>query len=488
MFKILKPYCFLYFVFYLAPILSGQESAKIHLGQAYSIYSEVLGEDRPYLIYLPDNYDADGQPLSVMYLLDGGGHFHHTTGIVAFLYEQGIIPNMMVVGIPNTSDRTRDLTPAITQDTSALTGFPTAGGADQMLDFIKNELIPKINSTYNTNNYKLLVGHSFGGIFSVNALLREPTLFDAHISISPSMWWDNQYLVERADSFVNTQDSLDVFYYMTMGNEGGSMLGGAMKLAALFEENSPKYFRWKFVHMEEETHGSVPHRSTYDGLEAIFENWFKADFEELFAYGGMPSILQHYQRLSSKFGSELSPSESELNSFGYSLMYKGAYDKALEVFQKNIVLYPTSFNVYDSAAEAYMELGNKKKAIELYKKSLEINPANINGVKMLKRLGVEHDPMSLVINLDKSQLQKYVGTYHDQNAGDITIEERDGSLILSVSGLDPQTLHPYPNQSFIMLPENVFLSFLIDSQTKAASGFEAQVGPGMTVHATRKNE
>ena len=46
------------------------------------------------------------------------------------------------------------------------------------------------------------------------------------------MWWDKQNLVKKADDFLESTDSLNVFYYMTMGNEGGAMLGGAMKLAA----------------------------------------------------------------------------------------------------------------------------------------------------------------------------------------------------------------------------------------------------------------
>ena len=45
----------------------------------------------------------------------GDGHFHHTTGTVNFLSRTGRIPEMIVVGIPNTTDRTRDLTPPITE-------------------------------------------------------------------------------------------------------------------------------------------------------------------------------------------------------------------------------------------------------------------------------------------------------------------------------------------------------------------------------------
>ena len=132
----------------------------IVIGQSFSLNSEVLNEERPYQIYLPSDYDKNAAPVSVLYLLDGDGHFHHTTGVVSFLKRQGRIPNLMVVSIPNTTDRTRDLTPEIKVDMEAKKGMPTAGGADNMLSFIKDELIPHIDKTYNTSPYRILIGHS----------------------------------------------------------------------------------------------------------------------------------------------------------------------------------------------------------------------------------------------------------------------------------------------------------------------------------------
>ena len=382
----------LVFTLFLSCIILAQSTGKdIVIGQSFLLNSEVLNEERPYQIYLPTDYDNNGEPVSVLYLLDGDGHFHHTTGVVSFLKRQGRIPNLMVVSIPNTTDRTRDLTPAIKVDMEAKKGMPTAGGADKMLSFIKEELIPHIDKTYNTSPYRILTGHSFGGLFAVHTLLTEPELFDAYISISPSMWWDNQNLVAQAESFLAEKPKLKCFFYMTMGNEGGNMLGGAMKLAALFEETEIPDFNWDFKVMEEETHGSIPHRSTYYGLEAIFNDWFSADLQKLYVEGGMDGINGHYSKVSKKLGYEMKPTESEINNLGYRLLQSGAKEKALEVFLENIQLYPNSFNVYDSAAEAYMETKQDELAIKNYKKSLALNPENTNGIAMLKKLGVNFD-------------------------------------------------------------------------------------------------
>jgi len=86
----------------------------IIIGQMDSLHSEILDETRNIWVHLPG--DANGglygkSTYPVLYLLDGPGHFHAVTGILNNLGDNGIVPRMVVVAIPNT-DRTRDLTPS----------------------------------------------------------------------------------------------------------------------------------------------------------------------------------------------------------------------------------------------------------------------------------------------------------------------------------------------------------------------------------------
>jgi CubicO group peptidase (beta-lactamase class C family) len=54
--------------------------------------------------------------------------------------------------------------------------------------------------------------------------------------------------------------------------------------------------------------------------------------------------------------------EPTINAWGYSLVEQGQLADALAVFQLNVRLYPASANTYDSLAETYAALGNKKLA------------------------------------------------------------------------------------------------------------------------------
>jgi len=78
--------------------------------------------------------------------------------------------------------------------------------------------------------------------------------------------------------------------------------------------------------------------------------------------------------------------EPWVNRMGYAFLWQKKRDAALAVFQFNAESYPSSSNVYDSLAEAYMESGRTEQAIQNYKKSLELNPGNENARLMLQRL------------------------------------------------------------------------------------------------------
>lgn len=79
-------------------------------------------------------------------------------------------------------------------------------------------------------------------------------------------------------------------------------------------------------------------------------------------------------------------SEDDLNSWGYTLLQNGEIPKALAVFKLNVLLNPSSWNVYDSYGEALLKSGNKEEAIKMYQKSIELNPKSENGKKILERL------------------------------------------------------------------------------------------------------
>ena len=78
--------------------------------------------------------------------------------------------------------------------------------------------------------------------------------------------------------------------------------------------------------------------------------------------------------------------ESEFNTLGYVFLFNKKVDEALTVFKANTILYPDSWNVYDSMGEGLLVVGKYDKARKYYEKSIAINPENENGKKMLAKM------------------------------------------------------------------------------------------------------
>lgn len=378
----------------------GTDGTPVVIGQRYTIHSDVLGEDRTLLVATPDGYETDAARYPVLYLLDGDAHFHHATGIVDFLADNGRMPRVIVVAVPNPSQdaRTRDLTPRHVSELAfpgvrADSIFPTAGGADTFLRFLTDELAPLVEREYRTAPFSILVGHSFGALFNVHALLTEPDAFQAHIAISPSLWWDERRLVGEADAFFDglgppaallgpqgaaTGGGPDpathppIFFYMTMASEGGAMLRGAWELSGVFEEKAPPWFDWKFTLMEEEDHGSTPHRSLYDGLEWLYRDWALPAFATV-AWPDeerLERIDDHFREVSERYGYDLPTPESFLNQVGYALLQTGNLDASVATFEANVERHPDSPNAYDSLGDAYDAAGRSQDALDSYREAV----------------------------------------------------------------------------------------------------------------------
>jgi hypothetical protein len=78
--------------------------------------------------------------------------------------------------------------------------------------------------------------------------------------------------------------------------------------------------------------------------------------------------------------------ERRLNRVGYELMRRGLMAEALCAFRLNRDLFPESWNVHDSYAEALAASGDRDSAITSYRRSLELNPGHEAGRQRLAEL------------------------------------------------------------------------------------------------------
>jgi predicted alpha/beta superfamily hydrolase len=335
----------------------------------------LLDEERTILVSKPPGYDQTRQRYPVLYMTDGDAHLVHTRGTVDFLARNGLMPQVIVVGVTNT-DRTRDLSPThanIVEDDGTVREFPTSGGASKFLDFFETELFSYVDAHYRTQPFKIFSGHSFGGLFALNAVFTRPDMFQAVLAVSPSLRWDHELPIRQVKSFANDHEKLSTTLFVAMANEeeGDPRPNRLDRLEEGLKAASIDGFDWQVKRMPDETHGSVVLRAHYWGLRDVFEPWqLPVDPESRVFEGGLAELQQHYAKLSALYGFDVVPPEDLVNRTGYQILGRGDFEGAIGVFSYNVELYPDSANVYDSLGEALENAGKLSEALTNYSKAV----------------------------------------------------------------------------------------------------------------------
>ena len=87
---------------------------------------------------------------------------------------------------------------ALAQRLSLIAQMQELLGADKFRAFIRSEVIPYVENHYRTAPFRILAGHSVGGLFAIDTLARQPDLVHVYLAVSPSLWWDRGALVPVA--------------------------------------------------------------------------------------------------------------------------------------------------------------------------------------------------------------------------------------------------------------------------------------------------
>lgn len=367
-----------------------QSQPNFNMGFTDSIKSTVLNEQRQLLIYTPYSNkkikSATRVTYPVLYILDGEYHFRSVVAIVERLVSSSVCPPMIIVGIANT-DRTRDLTPTAAEGNSD--GLKNTGGGEKFITFIEKELMPYIESSYPTAPYKILMGHSLGGLMVIHTLVHHKDLFNAYIPIDAAIWWDDHKIVKEAklvlekDNYENKTLLLAIANRMEKGVDTTAVQSDTSEKTELIRYNlelihhinrHPKNkLRFNYKYYEKESHGTVAFIAAYDALRFLF------DYYEFPKYANYTIenpqlktlIVAHYTAISKQLGYKVPPDQSLVNSLGYYALNQKKYALAKELFEMNVLNFPEDAGLMDSMGDYFNAVEDKKNAIIWYEKTLK---------------------------------------------------------------------------------------------------------------------
>lgn len=449
---------------------NAQVNNQIVIGKVDSVQSKILGEKRKIWVYVPNSGTADiyaKQRYPVVYLLDGDAHFSSVVGMIQQLSGVNgnmICPEMIVVAIPNT-DRTRDLTPThVDSDPPFMDAAfsKNSGGGEKFLSFIEKELMPHIEALYPTQPYKMLIGHSFGGLAVMNSLVNHPKLFNAYVCIDPSMWYNKGLFLKETKKALTDKKYEGISLFLGIANtmnEGMTLAklpkdttASTKHIRSIFEldkhlkaskQNGLKY---QSKYYPDDTHGSAPLITEYDALHFIFD-YYNLKLTEK-DYNDTTTVLAskyttHFANISKQLGYKVSPSESMINYMGYDALNSKQFKKAESLFKLNVANYPDSYNVYDSYGDYFVAKKDNANAIVQFKKALSIKENAETRQKLDELQG------GRILKLTTEDLEIYEGEFEIEGVG-VTIKTfvSNGVLKVSATGrpegeLLPTNLHEF---------------------------------------------
>lgn len=420
-------------------VVAQKDAESISIGEKVTFFSKTLNEDRRLWVYVPDqtSFQKNAEKrYPVLYLLDGESQFYSTVGLVQQLSQanlNSILPEMIIVGIENTN-RYRDLTPKVNTTTPFIT-------------FLEKELFQYIDEKYRTAPYKLLVGHSLGGLLAVDILTNKPEMFNAYIAIDPSMWYADEQFLNQTLSRLPNQKITDRKLFVGIANSlppnvtfknvskdkssETRHIRSILKLGDFFSKQPNKGIQYKQNFYENENHNSAPLLTQYDGLRFVFD-FYQSDLSEKDFQDSTALIVtklrSHYEKVSKGLGYAVAPPEEFINYLAYDALGKKHLSKAKALFALNLENFHQSNKAHAAYADYLAATGDIAKATEYYKKSLQIKDDKAVQQRLLTLT-------SKGISLTESDLIQYVGQYIlDDYKITIVLELKDGKLISKVPG------------------------------------------------------
>lgn len=234
-------------------------------------------------ISLPHGYDDPERRFPVVYTLDADYSFLITRNVTDHLSERDHLREVVVVGIAYGGplryrlNRTRDYTPTFVPEGGYGPEYQkVSGGGPEFFRVLETEILPFVDRHYRTlPDDRTLVGHSYGGLFTLWTLFSHPGQFQRYVSVSPSIWYDNQLVLQLEETYSQSHDALPARAYLCVGSREGSsridMVGDLRTLAARLEQRRYEGFEFDHLVMENETHNSIFPGCLSNGLRFVLE-------------------------------------------------------------------------------------------------------------------------------------------------------------------------------------------------------------------------
>lgn len=335
--------------------------------QAQTIYETIesskLGESRELKIQLPRGYnDNEDKKYPIFIVFDGDYLFEVVAGNADYYSYWEDMPEAIVVGINQLDKRYDDCL------YSEQNGLPIETGTS-FFEFIGMELIPYIERTFRTVNFRIAVGHGKSANFINYYLLKQEPLFQGYVVLSPELAPKmTDYIQERLSKLQSK-----IFYYLaTTSNDIPALKTNIEALNTSIKTIDNKNALYNYDIFEGPSHYSLPAHALPKAMESIFyvfQPISKKEYKESILKldtSPVAYLEEKYQLIFNLFGIEKQILINDFKAIQAAIEKNEAFEYFEDLGKLARKEYPDTLLGNYYLARFYEETGESKKAMRTY--------------------------------------------------------------------------------------------------------------------------
>jgi len=355
-----------------------QELMSYQQPKEYEMPKGIIPTARKYWVSLPKEYDETTNRYPIIFLFDGNEEY--LRNVVLFNVDELThyvqMPPCIIVGLVQ-RNRSLDFGPLY-----AIKNSPNADkvNGDKFFDFLKTELLPELKKNYRTQDFKLGIGHSLGGLFLTYCFTKDPEFFNGIIAVSPAIELKrDSALMAGLKNTLKSKLDKQTFYCWASGTIDVNEVAfkpGSVELHKLFDNTPNPSFHYNYIDLPGKTHNVTPLFSMLPALEFIFNDWDIACWYRKLFYDKTVepiSYLKERIKMNKKiYGFDMDPTEDRmLDNVGNTLEQQKQYEKALPYNERALQMAPGNAGYYYDLGKVQEGLKQYDKALSNYKTAIE---------------------------------------------------------------------------------------------------------------------
>jgi predicted alpha/beta superfamily hydrolase len=246
--------------------LQGLGDTRYHL-----VASDSIGRSYHVYVMLPDTYDeSTDNKYPTVYLLDGGELFPLLSAYYRYLNFGEEIPNAIIVGISYGSENFDGGNYRSTDYTAKSLERDYWGGAGQFQEFLGEELLPFIETTYQSHSdRRVIFGQSIGGQFVLYTALTQPNLFWGHIASNPALHRNLPFFLRKHGESTSADERSRLFV-ASGTNDDPMYREPALEWIEHWSDTEDRPWQLRTMDLAGHSHTSAPPTSFRQGMQWLF--------------------------------------------------------------------------------------------------------------------------------------------------------------------------------------------------------------------------